>query len=56
VPFRLTWAAARAEYGLITHATEGAAATLPSMAVIWARTCGARTLPGLTQITGPAVP
>src|SRR5260370_23830805 len=44
-PFRLTGAARHAEYGLITDATAGAAATLSSMAVIRARTAGARTLP-----------
>ena len=46
MPLRLTWAAPRAEYGLVTDATAGAAATLPSMAVIRARTVGASTPPG----------
>ena len=57
---RLSWAAPRAEYGLTTEATAGAAATLPSMAVIRARTAGPRTLPELTRQTivswSPACP
>ena len=60
VPLRLTWAAPRAEYGLITEATAGAWATLSSMAVIWSRTAGALTLPELARQTivswSPACP
>ncbi len=60
VPLRLTWPAPRAEYGLITEATAGAAATLPSMAVISARTAGVRTVPWLARQTivswSPACP
>ena len=60
MPLRLTWPAPAAEYGLITEATEGAAATLASMAVILARTAGARTLPELACQTieswSPACP
>ena len=60
VALRLTWPAPRAEYGLITEATAGAAATLPSMAVISARTAVVRTVPWLARQTivswSPACP
>src|SRR6516225_2464922 len=49
VPSRLTWAAPRAAYGLMTVPTDGAAATWFSIAVIRARTGAARTPSGLVQ-------
>src|ERR1039458_4325136 len=56
----MTWAAPAAEYGLITEPTVGTAATLPSMAVIRARTAGASTVAPLTRQTieswSPACP